>query len=37
MTEEEKNRSERVEIFCWMAILAFVAGMLILAGVSLNQ
>jgi len=37
MTEEEKKRSERVEIFCWLALLAIVAGMLIVAGVSLNQ
>jgi len=37
MTEEEKKRSERVEIFCWIGILAFIAFLLIIAGASLNS
>ena len=37
MNKEEKERSERVEIFCWLFLLFFVAGMLMMAALSLNQ
>ena len=37
MNKEEKERAERVEIFCWIGLLAFVATMLLIASFSLNQ